>query len=409
MKRLFLNLAIFASIFAVTSCEDDGGDLTINQDNDTIYEGGGGGTTPTPDTTLNGFVLDGETLTLDPAIEYSLNGPLEVRSGGTLVIPAGTKIVAQNGSDIYIAILQGGTIRAEGTPNNPITLTAATPEPGAWGGLVVLGNAPINAGTSATSEIGAFNYGGDDAEDSSGTIEYVVIEYSGGAVDTASENNGFSFYGVGSGTTVNHIQSYYGSDDGVEFFGGTVNASNIVLIGNEDDSLDWTEGWSGTVTDVYIRQEGEFYDKAIEADGFNPDIGINVEPAFYSNPTLVNVTIIGFGSGHTTQNGAEVSAGSYEAVRLREATQGNFTNLWIEGFGEAFDIDSNDEGATVNLNCGNHVVNDELNATAVFADVTRQVKNDTGVEFAESDFLTVDASATGTDVNAWAASWAVGL
>lgn len=404
MKKLLLNLAVVFSIFAATSCEDDGGGLTINQD---IDYGNGGITTPTT-STLSGFVLSGENKVLDPNIVYSLNGPLIVKEGATLTIPAGTKIVAQNGADVYIAVMQGAKIMAQGTASQPILLTAEDKTPGAWGGLILLGKAPINSGLTATSEIGGFNYGGTDPNDNSGVVEYVIVEYSGGAVDAASENNGFSFYGVGNGTIVNHIESYYGSDDGVEFFGGTVNASNIVLIGNEDDSLDWTEGYTGNITDVYIRHEGTKYDKAIEADGYNPDLGINVDPVFYSNPTLTNVTIEGLGSSTDIQNQEGISVGSYEGIRLREATQANFNNIVVRGFGRAFQIKGNGSEDS-SLTSGHHVLNGDLTVKGKFEDVTTNVKNDSGVDFDETQFIILDNNANGTNVNAWARSWASGL
>lgn len=404
MKKLLLNLAVVFSIFAATSCEDDGGGLTINQD---IDYGNGGITTPTT-STLSGFVLSGENKVLDPNIVYSLNGPLIVKEGATLTIPAGTKIVAQNGADVYIAVMQGAKIMAQGTASQPILLTAEDKTPGAWGGLILLGKAPINSGLTATSEIGGFNYGGTDPNDNSGVVEYVIVEYSGGAVDAASENNGFSFYGVGNETIVNHIESYYGSDDGVEFFGGTVNASNIVLIGNEDDSLDWTEGYTGNITDVYIRHEGTKYDKAIEGDGYNPDLGINVDPVFYSNPTLTNVTIEGLGSSTDIQNQEGISVGSYEGVRLREATQANFNNIVVRGFGRAFQIKGNGSEDS-SLTSGHHVLNGDLTVKGKFEDVTTNVKNDSGVDFDETQFIILDNNANGTNVNAWARSWASGL
>lgn len=404
MKKLLLHLAVVFSIFAATSCEDDGGGLTINQD---IDYGNGGITTPTT-STLSGFVLSGENKVLDPNIVYSLNGPLIVKEGATLTIPAGTKIVAQNGADVYIAVMQGAKIMAQGTASQPILLTAEDKTPGAWGGLILLGKAPINSGLTATSEIGGFNYGGTDPNDNSGVVEYVIVEYSGGAVDAASENNGFSFYGVGNGTIVNHIESYYGSDDGVEFFGGTVNASHIVLIGNEDDSLDWTEGYTGNITDVYIRQEGTKYDKAIEADGYNPDLGINVDPVFYSNPTLTNVTIEGLGSSTDIQNQEGISVGSYEGIRLREATQANFNNIVVRGFGRAFQIKGNGSEDS-SLTSGHHVLNGDLTVKGKFEDVTTNVKNDSGVDFDETQFIILDNNANGTNVNAWARNWASGL
>src|SRR5690606_40596849 len=113
---------------------------------------------------------------------------------------------------------------ANGTVNSPIVFTsdASTPSAGDWGGLIILGKAPINSvagNATSTSEIASLPYGGTDASDDAGIVRYVRVEYSGGAADGQSENNGFSFYGVGNGTVVEYIQAFEGKDDGVEFFG----------------------------------------------------------------------------------------------------------------------------------------------------------------------------------------------
>ena len=109
---------------------------------------------------------------------------------------------------------------------------STNPAAGDWGGLILLGKAPINSVTgtaTSTSEIASLPYGGTNAADNSGIIRYVRVEYSGGAADGQSENNGFSFYGVGNGTTVEYIQSFEGKDDGIEFFGGTVKCKLCVV------------------------------------------------------------------------------------------------------------------------------------------------------------------------------------
>ena len=321
-------------------------------------------------------------------------------AGTTLTIPAGMTIEAlAEGSDVYIAIAQGAQIIANGTADNPIVLTssASAPQAGDWGGVIVLGEAPINSVTgaaTATSEIASLPYGGTNAEDNSGSIRYMRVQYSGAAADGQSENNGFSFYGVGRGTVIEFIQVFEGSDDGVEFFGGTVNVNNVVVVNSQDDSIDWTEGYSGTITDAYVLHGAE-HDKGIEADGYNTDIGNNSNPLFFSRPNINNLTIIGNGSG--TGN---------EAIRLRAGTQGIFTNVLIEGFEEGFDLDGDDGDNPT----GAGVLSGDLSVTDVtFTDVILQVKNDTGETFMDSDFLSGIGSATGTDFATWGAGWTVGL
>ena len=279
-KFLLLTLSIFA--FAVTSCEkDDTSDIIIEINPDGGNPGGGN-----PNDNIIGGVQTAD-LTLEANTEYVLTEALIMSEGTTLTIPAGVVIKANRGAGVYIAIVQGARIIAEGTSTSPIVLTSnvATPAAGDWGGLIVLGRAPINSvaggDTTSTSEIGGLPYGGSNASDDSGIIKYVRVEYSGGAADASSENNGFSFYGVGNGTTIQFIQAFEGKDDGIEFFGGTVNASNLSVIGAQDDSVDWTEGFTGTLTDVYIEHRVS-HDKGIEADGFNTDIGNNSNPVFWT-------------------------------------------------------------------------------------------------------------------------------
>ena len=125
-------------------------------------------------------------------------------------------------------------------------MTATKKEAGAWGGIHICGKAHSNVeGGTGKSEIGDATYGGSDDADNSGVLKYVRIEYSGYAFDSEHEANGFTFYGVGNGTTIEYCQAYKGSDDGFEFFGGSVNVKHVVSVSCSDDSFDWTEGWNG--------------------------------------------------------------------------------------------------------------------------------------------------------------------
>ena len=382
MKTNKFLLSLFAATALFVGCaDDDTADVTINN---------GGGEIVNPTSNVIGGTLT-EDLELVTGVEYSLESALIVPEGFTLTINPGVVVRASTGSDVYVAVLQGGTINAEGTSSNPIVFTSnsATPNPGDWGGLIVLGRAPINSvvnGGSSTSEIGQLPYGGTDAADDSGIIRYVRIEYSGGAADAASENNGFSFYGVGNSTTIEFIQAFEGADDGVEFFGGTVNASNVSVVGSQDDSIDWTEGFTGTLTDVYVEHR-QSHDKGIEGDGFNTDIGNNSNPVFWSAPTINNLTIVGLGSSNET-----------EAIRLRAGTRAVFTNVLIDGFEEAYDLDDDETGVGV--------LNGDTSVTDVtFTDVILNLKNDTNATFTDADFFTGVGNGTGTDYPSWSSGW----
>ena len=395
-SNLILRIAIIAML--VTACtSDDTADIIINDNS--VTNSSNGGNNGSQSIFISGtYTTD---LDLDANNSYVLNGPLIMASGTTLTIPAGMTIEAlADGANVYIAISQGARIVANGTAGNPIILTsdASSPAAGDWGGLILLGRAPINSvsGTAtSTSEIASLPYGGTDVADDSGILRYVRVDYSGGAADGQSENNGFSFYGVGNGTLVEYIQAFEGKDDGIEFFGGTVNASFISVVNAQDDSIDWTEGFRGTITNAYVKH-GVEHDKGIEADGYNTDIGNNSSPLFFSKPTVNNLAIYGNGSG--TGN---------EAVRLRAGTQGVFTNIYIEGFEEAFDLDG-DAGAMSSNPTGTGVLNGDLSVTDVtFVDVTLNLKNDTGEIFTETDIFYGIGNGVATDYATWGAGWTI--
>jgi len=171
---------------------------------------------------------------------------------------------------------------------------------------------------------------------------------------------------------------------------GTVNVSFIYSINNQDDSIDWTEGYTGTITHAYVKH-GPDHDKAFECDGYNTDF--SNAAGYYSKPNVTNVTIIGQGNTSGT-----------EAIRLRAGTQGIFNNILIQGYEEGFDLD----GDAGDNPTGAGVVSGDLNVTNVtFTDVTTKVKNDTGVSFnIDGDFIiSGDGNATGTDFATWGAGW----
>jgi hypothetical protein len=390
MKANKFLLGLFAAATLFVGCaDDDTADITINQSGDGTVDP----VDPT-DLTIGGSLT--EDLTLATGTEYLLTSALIVPEGRTLTINPGVVVKATSGADVYVAVMQGGSIVAEGTASSPIVFTSntSTPNAGDWGGLIVLGKAPINSVTggdaTSTSEIGGLAYGGSIADDNSGVIKYVRVEYSGGAADASSENNGFSFYGVGTGTTIDFIQAFEGKDDGIEFFGGTVNASHVSVIGAQDDSVDWTEGFTGTLTDVYIEHR-QSHDKGIEGDGFNTDIGNNSSPIFWSAPTINNITINGNGSSNEN-----------EAVRLRAGTRALLNNVVISGFAEGFDLD---DEAGENFT-GEGVTNGNTKVTDItFDDVTVNLKNDTGATFDETTFFSGIDNGTGADYDSWSAGW----
>lgn len=212
-------------------------------------------------------------------------------SNAELTIEAGTLIKGEVSSvDPGVLIVsRGSTINAAGTSTDPIVFTSANDEgdraQGDWGGIVLLGNGISNEGPGAVAEAIYQPWGGTNNADSSGTLQYVRVEFAGTFFDPENELNGIAFYGVGSGTTVDHVQIHCNKDDGLEFFGGAVEASYVVITGAGDDSLDWDNGWVGGIQHLIIQQYGSPYaaDKLIEADG-------EADPT--SDPYVANVTIM---------------------------------------------------------------------------------------------------------------------
>ena len=313
----FATMALIAgvSLFA-TSCSSD---------EDPVNNPGDGG----EDT----YVLDSditENVTLETGKTYTLNGGVHVKSGATLTIQPGVTIVAQHDETVdYILIEQGAKIDAQGTAAQPIVMTSEKKEAGAWGGLHICGYAHTNNG-SGKSEIGNAPYGGNNDADNSGTLKYIRQEYTGYAFDEEHEANGVSFYGVGNGTTVEHLQAYQGSDDGFEFFGGSVNVKYMVVTSCSDDSFDWTEGWNGKAQFLVAYQEGESSlgyacDCLMECD----NNGTNNAATPVAHPTIANATLIGNG-------------GDAQGVRLRAGTQVELYNTIITGKGKPLTVETNE-------------------------------------------------------------------
>jgi hypothetical protein len=274
-------------------------------------------------------VMEGELsedYTLDATVTYQLTGAFIVPEDITLTIPAGTNIEAiDGGTDVYVAVLMGGKINIEGTASSPVVMSSANASPGDWGGLTICGKATTTAGAGAEAEVGGFIYGGSEDADNSGSIEYLVIRGTGAQINSESQYNGISFYAVGSGTKVENVAVINGSDDGVEFFGGTVSVSNLFLQNNEDDAIDWTEGWNGTVSNAYVEHSIEGFSTVVEADKTN------------NNPQLINLTAVSTTGGTALQfkkeSGATITGLSLSgyAVSVDMKDGGPLENVIIEG------------------------------------------------------------------------------
>ena len=304
-----------------------------SSDNDPAANTGNGNTEGNGNGTEESYVLDKditENVTLETGKNYTLNGGIHVKAGATLTIQPGVTITARHDGTVdYILVEQGAKIDAQGTASQPIVMTSEKKEAGAWGGLHICGYAHTNNG-SGSSEIGNAPYGGNNDADNSGTLKYIRLEYTGYAFDEEHEANGVSFYGVGNGTTVEHLQAYKGSDDGFEFFGGSVNVKYLVATSCSDDSFDWTEGWNGKAQFLVAYQEGETSlgyacDCLMECD----NNGTNFAATPVAHPVIANATLIG--------NGGEA-----QGVRLRAGTEVELYNTIITGKGKALTVETDE-------------------------------------------------------------------
>lgn len=282
-----------------------------------------------------------------------------------LTIDAGTTVFNTGGVNLLV-IDRNGQLFANGSASKPVIFTyegdatATADTRGQWGGLVINGSATINeAGGEADGEGASGLYGGTNDADSSGSLTYVQVKYAGIIFTESDELNGIAFQGVGSGTNVDYVQVHNNSDDGVEFFGGTVNAKHLYLTGNEDDSIDWTQGWRGNVQFAAVRM-GSSSDHCIEADN-NAD---NNDATPRSNPTISNLTC----AGGFNDDG--------QGVRLREGTSATITNSVISNY-SSYCVDI-DQDATFN-NAGGSVAS--LNGNLVL----RYSRVSTGCGFSASE------------------------
>ncbi|HAJ43650.1 MAG TPA: hypothetical protein DCM00_13520, partial [Alcanivorax sp.] len=194
-----------------------------------------------------------------------------------------------------LVITRGASLHAAGNADMPIVFTSGQPQgtraPGDWGGVVLLGSAPVNQadahieGVPANDTRGSF--GGDDADGSCGVLEYARIEFAGFEVYANNELNGLTMGGCGSGTIIRHVQVHRSLDDGVEMFGGTADLRHVLITGAGDDSLDWDWGWRGRVQFLIAQQHPNSGDNAFEAD--NNGNQHDAEPM--SEPVMYNVTL----------------------------------------------------------------------------------------------------------------------
>ncbi|TRX50407.1 hypothetical protein FNH22_25535 [Fulvivirga sp. M361] len=403
ITRKVLSMIAIAAMLVFSACgddDDDNGGGMLNKDGTIASQ---------EDDDLDKDDLKGNVtadITLNAATEWTLTGPLAVKSGATLTIEAGTTIKAQaGGTNVYIVIETGAKINAAGTATNPIIITSAATNPraGDWGGLLVNGLAPISGGGTSTTEVLPLSYGGTAADDDSGTITYMTLEYTGARINGEKEFNGFTFYAVGSGTTINNIAVNFGDDDGIEWFGGTVDVDNALVVNARDDMFDWTQGYVGTITNAYgIRKEGftaiSEDVRGIEADG-NLD-GNSPDQAGQSDVVVTNLTLIN----------EEPLINVADWIKIRRGSKATITNAYVTDVSKASDfIDFSDrkgmatDDTTVSGNGigkdDGEVDTNDVKTEADFDDPADGIQAD---EMTDASF-TLDESATGVAASVF--SW----
>lgn len=339
-----------------TSCFKDDDTPIIIEQITIIQDGGGNNSSETEIVAITGVITQNTTWTNDKI--YQLNQKVVVENGVTLTINPGTIIKGTPGSGSLasaLIIARGGKINALGAANNPIIFTSTSDnidvgetagtnlnenDRGLWGGIIILGYAPCSfsgdvtelqiEGIPADDAFGL--YGGTDANDNSGVLQYVSIRHGGALIGEGNEINGLTLGGVGAGTVIDNIEVVANVDDGIEFFGGTVNATNLLVWAQGDDGIDIDQAYSGTIDNAVVVL-GDFSDHAIEIDG--------PEGSATGSFTLQNVTLIG---NLNTDNG--------EYADFRSGATGSISNIYAYGFKDSSDVELDNDGVATNYNSG---------------------------------------------------------
>lgn len=318
---------------------------------------------------------------------YILENHIFVESG-TLTIEAGVVVKGDSGSSLVIT--QNAKIDAQGTATRPIVFTSSQPEgsraTGDWGGVVLLGKAPINV-AGGINKVEGFpdsetrtSYGGTDPSHDCGTITYARIEFAGFQLAPNNELNGLTMGGCGGQTEIDYIQVHLGQDDGVEMFGGTANLKHILISQPDDDGLDWDFGWVGRVQFLILQQNALVGDKGMECDN-NPN---NNDVTPRSTPILYNVSLIG--SDQEPGTAGKKQTGTH----YKNGTAGHVYNLIMAHFTD-FPIDVQHTSTATQATEGNLYVKNSIFFDNGLQSTWTETDNDGG--FVERDhFITNEAT-----------------
>lgn len=379
MKTIRNVAFLFAlGVFALTSCTKD--------ENDDPQ--------PTPDNEFEIAANITTNTTWETGNTYILKNRISVTSGNTLTIQPGTIIKGEAGTGANataLIIARGAKIDAQGTEAQPIIFTSIADEiapgeiaspnldptlSGLWGGLLILGNAPISAdapsvqieGIPPSDQNGL--YGGYDPNDNSGILRYISIRHGGSNIGEGNEINGLTLGGVGSGTIIEYIEVVANQDDGIEWFGGSVDVKNALVWNVGDDAIDTDQSWSGTLDNFIVINAG---DECFELDG--PEGSFEAE--------------------HLIKNGTVYAGGADGLVDLDNNSRLTMTNIYFYGLSEGQDFDQlpvESEGGFGQFSNFEATLPTDLNLTDFFKDgsdafVTQVAENANTVGADETKFI----------------------
>lgn len=340
-----------AIALTLTACGSDSDDNKVEPGSSILVSGN----------ILTGTLTKEETL---EAKEYILSGTVVIAEGGRLNIPAGAVIKAQEGFSSYLLVAQGGKLYANGTAEKPVVFTAnsANPKSGFWGGIIINGKAPISGQSEDKTDVGLteidnnYKYGGNVSNDNSGSLTYVKICYAGARSTADIEHNGLTLNGVGNGTKIENIYVLESADDAIEFFGGTVNVTNLLAVNPDDDMFDFTQGYSGTLKNCYGVWEKSYTSteadpRGVESDG-NLD-GLYPDHLRQSDFTIENMTIVN-DAANTTDKVDRMD----DVIKIRRGAKATIKNALVKGTGGSKDlIDMTDKKGDGNPNSSVNITN----------------------------------------------------
>lgn len=342
---------------------------------------------------------------------YVLGGRIAVTSGNTLTIQPGVIVKGEVGSGANataLIIARGGKLDAQGTATSPIIFTTVADEitpgqiaspnldpdlSGLWGGLIVLGNAKASlAGDVTEIQIEGIPpsdtnglYGGNNDEDNSGIIKYISIRHGGANIGEGNEINGLTLGGVGSETVIENVEVIGNQDDGIEWFGGSVNVTNAIIWNSGDDLLDTDQAWSGTM-DNFILVAGAETDHALEIDG--PEGSYN--------------------AGHTLKNGTIIGNNVAELGDFRDGARGTFENIYFLNFANPADTEGRGDLSLSGDKTLATFADGELkfiNLEATLAEGVALTTVFKGGTAASATSVAAGANTVGADITAFASTW----